>query len=153
MRKSKTSISYCVITLLMILLCGHCYAQEDIEKMKKNVSFYSVKDNRNVFMRIGSKEPIEASSINNNVFRFTISKDSSLEIKVKLKRKWKIIPPFWNTFVLSDTIYYYPIDTVKLYNIGGIEFLMGEKSAYCGPKRVKKSSSNMESIWHYPLFQ
>lgn len=151
MRKSNTSIFYCVFTLSMILLCRYCYAQGDIEKMKKNVSFYSVKDNRTVFMKIGSKDPIKATSINNNVFRFAISIDSSLEIEVKLKRKWKVISPFWNTFIISDTVYYYPIDTVRLYNNGDTVYLMGEKSAYCGPKRVKNLSSNMKSIWHYRL--
>lgn len=151
MRKSNTCISNFVITSLMILLCGYCYAQDDIEKMNKNVSFYSIKGNRTVFMKIGSKEPIKANIINNNVSFFMISKDSSLEIKVKLKRKWKFIPPFWNTFISSDTIYYYPIDTVELYNKGNVTYLMGEKSAYCGPKKVKKTSSNMESIWHYRL--
>lgn len=151
MKISYSNIFNCVTIMIMILLCVYCYAQEDIEKMYKNVSFYSVKNNRTVFMTIGSKKNIEASKIINGVFCFTISQDSSLEFRVKLRRKWKFFPPFWNTFITSDTIYYYPIDTVKLYNRGSVVYFLGEKSAYCGPQRVKKQSSNMESIWHYGL--
>lgn len=142
MKKVNKLISF--IIGVPLLISSVCYAQEDIEKMNKNVSFFSL-NNKKLYIKIGLGEPIESDSSYKSIYYFTLTQGS---LEVKLQRKWKILPLFWNTHIMSDTIEFCPIDTVKLHCAGSTMYYYGCQSAYCGPKKNKKQPSDMKSIWH-----
>lgn len=146
--KHLTLISICILAF-----CGYLNDSKPIDKMNQKFHFFTVKDfdkmvliyNEPVF----TKQEFFCDTFysykqSDDIYLFKLCDNITLE--VKLKRCWHLLKPLWNTFIVSDTIEYWPIDTVRLIRHDTVMIYLGFNSAYVGPL-AKMNSENENSIF------
>lgn len=141
--------------LLLTIICLVAFSNyfnesKPIDKMNKKFYFFTVKgSNRMTFIynEVYDKEQeiyldtFYGYKQSNGMYLFNCCENVALE--VKLKRCWHLLKPCWNTYLISDTIEYLPIDTIRLFCADTVINFSGFSSAFAGPlAEMKRESIN-----------
>lgn len=80
--------------------------------------------------------------IRDGLFIFHYCKSSYLI--TNLKRKWKFIPIWWNTFLTTEKEEYIPVGNVIIISDMDSVVVEGESTAYSGVKIIRGKKRNMK---------
>lgn len=129
-------ITLLIICMVELVAFGQSRC-DSIHKMEAEFKCFQTRANKSKSVYcIYLQDTIPGVLISGHQYGFHIAADSYIE--AKLSRMWNILRPIWNTFFSTDTVLVVPIGTIKYINRGDTILFDGLRTAYVGPKFLRR---------------